>query len=100
MKKIVMAAAAAALMATTMTAAPITGEVLGVKSDRGDIKIRVKKDSDGLSTIRKCVGTDDAIKAMAAVAMTAKASGDKVTIEAGTINSETGWVAVEGYVAP
>lgn len=94
MKKVMLGVLAVGMLATSGMAAYIQGKVIGVITYNGTTKVRITKDAGG-DTIRPLTGTADAVKAMTAIALTAKSTGNKVQMYVGTYNSVTGWIGIE-----
>lgn len=90
MKKILIAAVAVGLITTSAMA--VDGKISQVQITAANLN--VVKIIDGTSSVeksQKLVGTPDAIKAMLAVVLTAKASNADVTLTTGAGDNGTGW---------
>ncbi len=90
MKKILITAIAVGLLSTSAMA--VDGKISQIQITAADLK--VIKIIDGATSVeksQKLVGTPEAIKAMLAVVLTAKASNADVTLTTGTGDNGTGW---------
>lgn len=89
MKKLLLSIVAVGLMSTSLMA--IEGKVnyIKVKND-GSITVEILK-ADTTVKENLLVGTADAVKAMLAMALTAKTTDSTVTVYSGTVDEGTGW---------
>lgn len=93
MKKFMMGLVIAGLMTTSAMAA--VGTLSAVRATaNGTIYVKLQRSSDNVQVLNKLVGTADAIKAMMAVALTAKASASTVDLSFGTYDGVSGWASV------
>ncbi len=95
MKKVLLSALVASVMSTCAFAGTITGTIETVTANAyGVVKIVVRKTDDTLSYPKTILGSADAKKSMAAVALTAKASTRTVDVVTGDFDGETGCVSI------
>jgi len=89
MKKILLSAVVMAVMSTNLMAT--VGTLTKVLADsQGNVYVTVKQADDSLRT-RPFLGTADAIKAMTAVALTAKTTGVVVDLNPANEGGVAGW---------
>ncbi len=91
MKKMMIALITMGLMAVSAFGTDGTVDRIQVMND-GTVKLRIKKADDSLTNILPIVASGDALKALTAVALTAKTTGAQVTADYGTVDGVSGWV--------
>ena len=92
MKKILISAIAMSLMAVSAFGTDGTVDSLKVEND-GTVMLRLTKDTGGLTNIFPIVAASpDALKALIAVALTAKTTGAAISANYGTVDGVSGWV--------
>lgn len=89
MKKILFIAAAVSLISSSLLA--VDGKVNSVKMKSDGVAAMEIILADTSVINKPLVGTADAIKAMFAMALTAKTGGYDVTVFSGTVPEGTGW---------
>lgn len=89
MKKILLSTLLVGLMSTSLMA--IEGKINSIKvKNDGNIFVEILKVDTSVKE-NQLVGTADAVKAMLAMALTAKTSDATVQVYSGTVSEGTGW---------
>ena len=93
MKKILFVAAAVSVISSSLMATDGTVNSIKVKSD-GVVAMEIVNSADQSLINKPLVGTADAVKAMLAIALTAKTSNSNITVFSGTVPEGTGWKTI------